>query len=154
MKKQIDDRWIDQIDRQTALVSTWIYNRHKSIFLSFLFVVVVKYLFIWLGQRQCSHTRSLLRYAGSLVVACELLVAARGIQFSDQASNLGPVHWEHGVLATGPPGNSFFLPFLLHQTILLLFLGAGTTSPKGKCSVCLSYSFSLALFSSRLSDSL
>ena len=27
---------------------------------------------------------------------------ACGIQFPDQGSNLGPLHWEHGVLATGP----------------------------------------------------
>lgn len=32
--------------------------------------------------------------------ACELLVAAGGIQFPDQGSNLGPLLWEHGVLAT------------------------------------------------------
>ena len=29
---------------------------------------------------------------------------ACGIYFPDQGSNLGPLHWEHGVLATGPPG--------------------------------------------------
>ena len=32
--------------------------------------------------------------AGSLVVACELLVAAFGIEFPDQELNLGPVHQE------------------------------------------------------------
>ena len=26
----------------------------------------------------------------------------------DQASNPGPLHWEHAVLATGPPGKSLF----------------------------------------------
>ena len=36
-----------------------------------------------------------------LFAACELLVAARGIWFSNQGSNLGPLHWEYGVLATG-----------------------------------------------------
>ena len=41
-----------------------------------------------------------------LVVAWELLVAACGIKLSDQGLNLGPVPWEHGVLATGPPGKS------------------------------------------------
>ena len=40
---------------------------------------------------------------GSLLVACELLSAACGIEFPDQESNLGPLHWGHGVLATGPP---------------------------------------------------
>ena len=38
------------------------------------------------------------------VTACELLVAARGIQLPDQEPNPGPLYWEHGVSATGPPG--------------------------------------------------
>ena len=41
-----------------------------------------------------------------LVVACELQVAAYGIQFLDQRLNLGPLHWECTVLAIGPPGMS------------------------------------------------
>ena len=44
------------------------------------------------------------RRAGSVIVAhgpsCS---AACGI-FPEQGSNLGPLHWEHGDLATGPPG--------------------------------------------------
>ena len=31
---------------------------------------------------------------------------ARGVHFPDQGSNLGPLHWELGVLAPGPPGKS------------------------------------------------
>ena len=31
---------------------------------------------------------------------------ACGIQFPDQGSNWGPLHWECGVLPTGPPGKS------------------------------------------------
>lgn len=38
------------------------------------------------------------------MVACELLLAAYRIQFPDQVSNPGPLHWEQGVLATRPPG--------------------------------------------------
>ena len=45
---------------------------------------------------------SLLQHAESLVVICELLVVACGIHFPDQDLLL----WEHGVLATGPPGKS------------------------------------------------
>ena len=30
------------------------------------------------------------------------------IQFPDQGLNPGPLHWEHGVLPTGPPGKSLF----------------------------------------------
>ena len=33
---------------------------------------------------------------------CQVLVITCGIQFPDQ----GPLHWEHGVAATGPPGKS------------------------------------------------
>lgn len=33
------------------------------------------------------------------------------LQFSDQKSNLGPLLWEHGVLATGAPGTSQGLSF-------------------------------------------
>ena len=35
-----------------------------------------------------------------------LLVVACGIQFPDQGSNLGPMHWELRVLATRSPGKS------------------------------------------------
>ena len=38
---------------------------------------------------------------GSLIV-----VAVCGIYFLNQESNLGPLHLEHGVFATGPPGKS------------------------------------------------
>ena len=34
------------------------------------------------------------------------LVAAYGVQFPDQGWNPGPLHLEHGVLDTGPPGKS------------------------------------------------
>ena len=37
--------------------------------------------------------------ASGLSVAC-------GIYFPDQGSNLGSLLWEHGVVATGPPGKS------------------------------------------------
>ena len=36
----------------------------------------------------------------------DLLVVACGIQFPDQGWNLGPPHWECGVLTTGPPRKS------------------------------------------------
>ena len=36
----------------------------------------------------------------------DLLVAACGIWFPDHGSNLGPLYWEHGILATGPPEKS------------------------------------------------
>ena len=42
----------------------------------------------------------------------------------DQGLNLGSLHWEHGVLATGPPGKSFLLlHFNLINLINLCFSG-------------------------------
>ena len=49
------------------------------------------------------------QHAGSaifLVTAREFLVTVYGIQVSDQGLNPGPLHWESGVSATGPPGKS------------------------------------------------
>ena len=34
-------------------------------------------------------------------------------------SNLGPLHWEHGVLTTGPPGNSSSLILFIFKFIYL-----------------------------------
>ena len=39
-------------------------------------------------------------------MACELLDVACGIWFPDWGLDLGPLHWKHGVLDTGPPGKS------------------------------------------------
>ena len=51
----------------------------------------------------------------------DLLIIAGRIKFSDKESNLGPLHWEPGVLTTGPPSSlnlSYFFTFyccsLLH----------------------------------------
>ena len=44
--------------------------------------------------------------SGSLAAACKLLVMSYGILFPDQGSNPGPLHWDHGILATQPPGKS------------------------------------------------
>jgi len=49
------------------------------------FILIYTYLFIWL---HCIF-----------IAACE-------IQFPDQGSNLGPLGWQRGVLATEPPGKS------------------------------------------------
>ena len=53
-----------------------------------------------------------MQHAGYLAAACEHLVAACGIQFPDLGSNLGPMHREHGVLATGPPVKSQCIVFI------------------------------------------
>ena len=46
--------------------------------------------------------------AGSsvFIVACGSLVAACRIYIPDQGLNLGPLHWEGGVLTTGPAEKS------------------------------------------------
>ena len=36
--------------------------------------------------------------------------------FPDHGLNLGPLHWEHRVLATGPPGTSHVLAYFLGST--------------------------------------
>ena len=74
---------------------------------SFLLIIgFLKYIFIWLLR--------------VLAAACEIFIVACGI-FScstwglapDQGSNPGPLHWERGVLTTGPPGKSQNGGFLL-----------------------------------------
>lgn len=60
---------------------------------------------------------------GIFVVACEFLAEACRSLLSDQRLNLGLLHWEHRVLAIGPPDK--FLRSLLTEAIGLL-LGAAT----------------------------
>ena len=57
---------------------------------------------------------SLLRYERYLVVAC-------GVQFPDKGPNPGPLHCDHGVLATGPSGRSQY-PILLRVTCIQFVL--------------------------------
>ena len=78
-----------------------------------IIVVIFKNIFIYLfgctglsGGTQ--DLQPLLRHVGSLVVACALLTVcvACEVLFPDQGSNLGTLHWEHGMLVTGPAGKS------------------------------------------------
>ena len=55
-----------------------------------------------------------------LVAACELLVTACGIQFSDQESNPGPLHCEHGILAIG----------LLEKSLKSIFMSQSSLKSK------------------------
>ena len=64
--------------------------QQKSVFL-------IKCLFIYFG-----YTGSWLWHTGSLVVAYELLVAECGVQFPDQGSNPGHLHWEQGITGEVP----------------------------------------------------
>ena len=72
---------------------------------AFLFFFLNVFIFLAAPDLSCvMRDFSLLQHTGSLVSACELLVVAHGTLFPDQGSNLGPLPWELGVLATGPPG--------------------------------------------------
>ena len=73
------------------------------VLLLFLFSEKIKKIFL-IYLFGC--TGSWLQHAGSLVMVCQLLSAACGIQFPDQGLNLGPLHWELRVPATGPPERS------------------------------------------------
>ena len=56
-----------------------------------------------------------------IYLALSVLVVACGIYFPDGGSNLGPLHWEHRVLATGQPGMSQNILFLkLHFKYLIM----------------------------------
>ena len=89
----------------------WYYKAY-----TFLYPVIFKNCFIYLAASGLSGSMQDL-----LIPACELLVAACGIQFPDQELNLGPLHWELGILATGPPGKSFLFFFKL-TFIISIFL--------------------------------
>ena len=43
--------------------------------------------------------------------------ATCGIQFPEQGLKLGPLHWKHGVLDTGPPGYSLHDFFFLQKAL-------------------------------------
>ena len=67
-----------------------IWARSETAYIAFFFLVLLKnvtiiYLFICL---------------------CRVLVEVCGIYLPDQGWNLGPLHWQRRVLATGPPGKS------------------------------------------------
>ena len=88
-----------------------------------LFWVVWTFFFFGCAGSQLQHTRSSVFVAAFriLVVACDLLVAACGIQFPVQGSNPGTLHWEHEVLATGPPKKSWYGHFLYNLIYVIYF---------------------------------
>ena len=105
----------------SSSLSNLLLNLHIKLFISVIlfFIPFLKnILFLLIDLFGC--TRSQLPHVGSLV-------AASRIQFPDQGSNLGPLHWEHSVLTTGPPGKSLFLilkcPQQFFPNLRLLLLG-------------------------------
>ena len=89
---------------------------HHSLFFFFhsLLNLFFKYFSLFGCAGPCCGLQDLQsswRQVGSLVAARELLVVVDQIWFLDQGLNLGPLHWEHRVLATWPPGESW-APFV------------------------------------------
>ena len=96
-------------------------NKHKSLTipnirehgkpLHLFFLVFICLAALGLSCRMQDLSSSL-QDVGALVVACKLLVVVYEIYFPDQRSNLGPLHREPRVVATGPPGKFPLLYFL------------------------------------------
>ena len=85
-----------------------------------------KYLFILAGlglscgtqEPCCSMQTSQLQHADSQLQHVDSqLWCACGIQCPDRGSNPGPLHWEHGVLPTGPPGKSLEINVFGYGTV-------------------------------------
>ena len=70
-----------------------------------------KYLFFYVYLFGCIG--SSLQHAGSLLVAC-------GVYFPEWGSNPSPLHWQCGVLATGPPGKSHPSPSFFSNSLSLM----------------------------------
>ena len=68
-------------------------------------------------------------------MACELPAAACGIQFPDQGSNLGPLHWESRILTTVPPVKSLLQFFFFLDSLLCTLCKSGDWN--NECSALL-----------------
>ena len=88
------------------------------------FIIITFKIFIYLFNLvapglSCGRWAPSLRLQGSLVVACELSVAACTWDLVPRPGiEPGPLHWERGVLTTVPPGKSLLLLFLKHNMII------------------------------------
>ena len=63
----------------------------------------IKKIFIYLAAPGCSCSMQDL-FSFVLAAACGILLPQPEIE--PRAPNAGPLHWEHSILATGPPGKS------------------------------------------------
>ena len=86
------------------------YNISVDIFFLYQLVYVIlplkkKYYF--------GYARSQLWHMGSLVSACRILYHDRGL-------NIGPLHWEYGILAIGSQGNPCYT-FFIYQFVRFFF---------------------------------
>ena len=85
----------------------------------FIFIYIIFIWLHWVLVATRKNLQSLWQHVGSLVAAYELLVLACRIQFPDRGLNPSSLHWERGVLATGPPGKSN--PQIINQLFFFLF---------------------------------
>ena len=81
------------------------------------YFLIKKCLFIWLHPDLAGACGIISLHRGKRDFSCSMqtLVVACGIEFLDQGSNPDPLHGQHGVLATGPPGKS--LPFHILKSV-------------------------------------
>ena len=82
----------------------------------FYFLLKVSDKLYFFKEREEAFLSFFLFFFNFLFCWHRVLVVACGIQFPDQGSNRGLLHWEHRVLATGLPGKSVVQ--LLKQGIL------------------------------------
>ena len=83
------------LDLPASVSIIWFFSSsqcHWTVWAGWLISFIFFYLFIWL--------------CWVLVVACELLVHSMWNLVPWPGIEPRPLHWEHGVLATGPPGKS------------------------------------------------
>ena len=101
-----------------------------SIFFSFSVAQFSTVSFFLLKKILFCCTRSRLQHAGSLIfiAACGSLNYTFGVKFPDRGLNLGPLHWEYGVLATGPLGKT--LSCFFSNKFLFCIV---TCYPSGEC---------------------
>ena len=127
-----------------------------------LFKAICLFIYLTALNLSCNTQQLLcsLQPVRSLVITCkQLLVAACEIQFPDQESNPSPLHWEHGVLATGLPGHPHLFIYVMYSSlyplifysflVLLLSLSLLVTTnlfPVSVSLLLLSYIFSFVYF--------
>ena len=88
--------------QSTVVGERQVLRRGSCLFFFSIFI----YLFICLRQVLVATHGILVAACG--IFSCSMQALSCGMRdlVPDQGSNLGPLHWEHGVLTTGRPGKS------------------------------------------------
>ena len=93
--------------------------------------------FIYLIAPGLSCGTWILRSAYGMLFCFFFLVAVYRFYFNDQGLNPGPLHWEYGVLTTGPSTKSHSLDFQTQKSISLRQRGLFQTPIKINISRCI-----------------